>query len=437
MRESLLNKFVKLWSMGTYELNILSNRCYPSFVFDSSITILGDEIPVFLFHSVKSDDLEEKLAYLVENGYQTITADELYDFLTGRRKNPRNKVLLTFDDGCGSLWTIAYPLLKKYGLVGVAFIVPNWIKDRDGYYPNLADYWNGAASRKEMEDRESSRYPFITWQEVKEMHESGIVDFQSHTLNHSMVFTSDVIVDFINPGFNFGFYYNLVPLFHESGNGNQKGNPEMGAPVYTMAPSTSGARRYLDDGGLKDVCISMVRENGGMDFFNRRNWRKRLKGVVDNYRECNVLNDRYESDAEREEMILYELRESKAIIERYLPGKSVNHLCYPFFAGSELCIELSKKSGYLGNFWGWDVFPRKRSNRHIKDPYLVGYQADFLGWEILRGRQTNKPADDPYRIVRSPGDYILRLPGKGRRSIPQILARKCLRNLGNLKKRRS
>ena len=32
--------------------------------------------------------------------------------------------LLTFDDGRASVWSVAYPLLKQYGMRGVCFLIP-------------------------------------------------------------------------------------------------------------------------------------------------------------------------------------------------------------------------------------------------------------------------------------------------------------------------
>lgn len=402
----MFKELKKLWSLGFYELNVLRNRCYPDFVFDSSIKVLRDEIPVFLFHSVKADDFEEKLIYLVENNYQTIGADELYDYLIGRKRNPINKVVLTFDDGRGSLWTVAYPLLKKYGLVGVAFIVPSWVMDDNKYCPNLDDYWKGHTSLQELENRELNSNPVVTWAEVQEMHRSGNIDFQSHTLNHTLIFTSDNIVDFVNPAFNLDFYGVNIPQFRVNGRDNFNRNPEMGMPIYTTAPLASPARRYFDDEALREACILHVKANGERGFFSKRNWRKELYELVKKYKWENNLNHRYETDLEKEERLLYEFKESKESIERYL-RKPINHFCYPWFAGSDLSVELSKQAGYLTNLWGWNI----------------------------PGRRTNRLGDDPYRIVRLPGDYIFRLPGKGRRSLSSITALKVLRNIKNLKKR--
>ena len=116
----------------------------------------------------------------------------------------------------------------------------------------------------------------------------------------------------------------------------------------------------------------------------------------------------FESEEEQKENIFTDLLESKRVMEKVLVGKIVNHLCYPWWAGSSLSMEISKKAGYLTNFWGID---EKR-------------------------RSTNRVGDDPYRVSRFLGDdYLFRLPGEGRKSLRKILEEKLLMNYkGFLKK---
>jgi peptidoglycan/xylan/chitin deacetylase (PgdA/CDA1 family) len=50
--------------------------------------------------------------------------------LTGAKPLLHNKsVLLTIDDARSSVWRFAYPLLKKYQMNAVVFIIPGWTKD--------------------------------------------------------------------------------------------------------------------------------------------------------------------------------------------------------------------------------------------------------------------------------------------------------------------
>ena len=75
--------------------------------------------------SVPPELFEQHLAYLKEQGYQTITLDDLTYYLTQGRPFPSGEkpILITFDDGYLDNYRNAFPLLQKYGFTGVFFVV--------------------------------------------------------------------------------------------------------------------------------------------------------------------------------------------------------------------------------------------------------------------------------------------------------------------------
>ena len=103
-------------------LDVLLGR-YPAFVYGRGCT--PENIPIFIFHQVETRRFESQLAFLKENKYQTLTCDELLKILKGKRTHSAKEIMLTFDDGWRSLWSVAFPLLKKYGFEATAFVVPN------------------------------------------------------------------------------------------------------------------------------------------------------------------------------------------------------------------------------------------------------------------------------------------------------------------------
>ena len=130
---------------------------YPPFVFSRG---QGDgalgTVPVFSFHQVKVS-LKPQLEFLRINGYETLEgADALHACLTGGRVLPRRGVLLTFDDGFSSLYETAFPLLQKYRMHAVSFVVPAFV----------------------------GKPGFCTWGQLRRMQDSGWVDVQSHSLCH-------------------------------------------------------------------------------------------------------------------------------------------------------------------------------------------------------------------------------------------------------------
>ena len=128
-------------------------------------------VPIFMYHRIEAVpegqsrfksglyvdplDFEKQMAYLVKKNYKTISMTE-YATLLKTGKNPSQKtVILTFDDGSTGQYTTAYPILKKYGLMGVFYI----ISQRSGI---------NQAQTKEMSDNgmeigsHSSRHPDLT-----------------------------------------------------------------------------------------------------------------------------------------------------------------------------------------------------------------------------------------------------------------------------------
>ena len=82
---------------------------------------------MFTFHTVLPDIFERQCRYLASNGYKTLSADEFLH--TMRRPGPlvKKTVVLTFDDGLKTVWTVAYPILKKYNLKAVCFLIPGCV----------------------------------------------------------------------------------------------------------------------------------------------------------------------------------------------------------------------------------------------------------------------------------------------------------------------
>lgn len=106
---------------------------------------------------------EKHLQYLAANNYTVITLKDLYFGLQGEKSLPAKGVVITMDDGYESVYHYAYPLLKKYHMPATVFLIAGKI----------------------MEDTSAhldSRYQsYLTAAQIKEMKESGLFDFQSHT----------------------------------------------------------------------------------------------------------------------------------------------------------------------------------------------------------------------------------------------------------------
>jgi hypothetical protein len=285
------------------ELNFLSRNAYPSFVCHPFPKEIRGYIPVFISHSVQKEEFEEKLLYLKSNAYTTCSLDEMYDLLQGKAQLPPPTVCLTFDDVPRSMYETAFPLLKKYGFRATAFIVPSFVGTRG----------------------------FLTWSEIAEMSHSGVVDIQSHTLEHKKIFVSDKPIGLSRPG----FFTNTLGLDKPTIllDGKETKDIPDGTPLYEMDSRMSDRPRYLGNG-------------------------------------------KWETREEMEKAISRDLSGSKKILEEKL-NKKIEHLCYPWGIGSRLSEELSRKAGYRTNFYG-PVCGRPY-NKIGCDPYgLVRLKDDYI-----------------------------------------------------------
>jgi len=68
---------------------------------------------------VKPDDFAGQVRWLAAHGYHAVTLRRVYDFWTGKQALPRKPVVLTFDDGYRSDFTVALPTLRARRWPGV------------------------------------------------------------------------------------------------------------------------------------------------------------------------------------------------------------------------------------------------------------------------------------------------------------------------------
>lgn len=133
------------------------------------------EIPIVMYHHIEPDEsllndfivtqnkLEEDLKKIRSLGYNTISYEELHDFVNNGTHLPEKPIIITFDDGYESNYKYLYPLLKKYNMKATIAIIGNMVG-------------------KDMYDNKST-YKHFSYDEAKEMYNSGLVEIQTHTYN--------------------------------------------------------------------------------------------------------------------------------------------------------------------------------------------------------------------------------------------------------------
>jgi peptidoglycan/xylan/chitin deacetylase (PgdA/CDA1 family) len=370
------------------ELKAIVDGRMPGFVTRPRASLPLDHVPTFVFHGVEAKRFESQLRYLRSSGYQTLDADDL---MTVTRSKTRSKpsVALTFDDATWTFWTYAFPLLKRYGFRAVLFAVPGLVPEDSTSYPNLEDLWAGRCTHDDLAERGKVQ-PLCSWRELAIMHDSGIVDIQSHTLNHARVSVSSRLVDFLHPDFDRDDFGNVsIPVSSVDELECPKREFRLGAPVFEFASRMSGRPRFKENPELVETLTGYVEEHGGLDFFNRPTWRNELVAIFERW-PSGALGS-FENRAELETAIRWELVESCRILEQRLAKKQIRHLCYPWFEGSDTADRLAIEAGFQTLHYGLEVGVRRHSSSIT-----------------IR------------RVCRISEEYLFRLPGEGRHTFLSI-----------------
>ena len=362
-----------------------------------NVKISVQSIPVFVFHSVEPERFETQLRYLSQNGYRSVDSDSLLDILKNGKRDQDKALALTFDDATGSFWSSAFPILKKYKFKAILFAVPRLIPDEQTDYPNMESLWEGKSSFSDIKNRERVQ-PLCTWRELIKMHQSGIVDIQSHSLTHSRINISPRVVDFINPLFETYFFGNVnIPISRNDCPEQPLRQSKLGKPIYESASRLSGSLRFLENPSIGVSLVHYVEKNGGNAFFSHFSWRRQLKRKFRDLISKYGIQPEFESSQERQEAIRLEFTKSKSLLEDRLSGKTIRHFCYPWFQGSS------------------------RSDRIAGE---CNYQSVFYGLEA--GEHKSEPKKGPFRVQRISEEYLFCLPGHGRQSISTVWVGKIL-----------
>jgi peptidoglycan/xylan/chitin deacetylase (PgdA/CDA1 family) len=91
---------------------------------------ITDSVPLVEYER-NITDFENDLIYLQEHNYRILSMGDLPLLKTGDLKLTSDGIIITFDDGYESNYTIAYPLLIKYKMPATFFLVTEWMETPD------------------------------------------------------------------------------------------------------------------------------------------------------------------------------------------------------------------------------------------------------------------------------------------------------------------
>ena len=149
-----------------YFLNVLSPAAL-------SADEISTQVPILMYHHLSEDvtnsemvspeQFEAQIRALSEAGYTGVSFDELQAYVLRGEPLPEKPVVITFDDGYRSNYTLAYPILQKYGMKATIFAI------------------GVSFGTDHYKDTDYAITPHFGAAEAAEMTASGLISIQSHT----------------------------------------------------------------------------------------------------------------------------------------------------------------------------------------------------------------------------------------------------------------
>jgi len=129
---------------------------------------------ILMYHSVSDNgilftvtpaDFERQMAYIKKRGFRVMSLDGLAGLILAGKTIPAKTLAITFDDGYEDNYSVAWPILKKYGFAATIFLPTAYVG-------------------KEMDNSQKKPLPVMSAEQVREMSASGSIRFGSHTHTH-------------------------------------------------------------------------------------------------------------------------------------------------------------------------------------------------------------------------------------------------------------
>lgn len=134
-------------------------------------------VPVLLYHSIDGNRsslstdprvFRRHMQWLHACGWQSLSLDEFAYYVRSQRALPPRTFVLTFDDGYESVALEAAPVLAEFGFTAACFLCTSMIRK-----PLVENVPPDVGVRR-----------FLSWDQVRDLQQRGLVEFQSHTHTH-------------------------------------------------------------------------------------------------------------------------------------------------------------------------------------------------------------------------------------------------------------
>lgn len=130
-------------------------------------------VPVLMYHhlsdngedtsDIRTEVFRSHMEALKAAGYQTVSLEDLYNYVWYGTPLPEKPIAITFDDGYASNYELAYPILKELDMKAAIFVI------------------GVSVGKDTYKDTDFAMTPHFSWEQANEMLASGLITVQTHT----------------------------------------------------------------------------------------------------------------------------------------------------------------------------------------------------------------------------------------------------------------
>ena len=253
-----------------------------------------------MYHSIDSeknkggifvDEFEEHIKWIKDK--KTFKMEELkgLDYTL-----PPNSIFITFDDGYKNNYTLAFPILKKYNMKATIFLNTKFIEKDEAY---------------------------LNWDEIREMYESGLIDFQLHTHSHQLTVKDIEVLAFYDNESSPYFKRESYSLFFDGNYDEKKDAKKLnGLPVFKL-------RSKISIPGYKPKKNFVEKYRSIVELQENKSEKEKKKFLNRLFKEKKDEFFDKISEEQFKETVKFEILENKKIISEKL-GKVPDCLAYPW-----------------------------------------------------------------------------------------------------------
>ena len=262
--------------------------------------------------------LDKHFELIKKQKLTTLTAADVKQYTNEKKKLPKNSILITFDDGYYDNYLNVFPLLKKYNFKATFFINSAFIKESADRATTIIKE-SGAANQEIIEnyykgaDITSDQY--MTWEEMREMQQSGLCDFELHSHTHKLAFATLELRGFVE---NEKFSGEALHVYN--------GKPKVGYPMLRTRGETT-IRKLIPKEEFLDAVKKLYEEKKGL---KPSKLKKELGEFIKNYADASTT----ESSEGAKGRIVNEIHKNQEELYKHL-GKQPVAYAWPYGHKSE------------------------------------------------------------------------------------------------------